>query len=72
LLYARTQTWAEKTTAWEGHVSPAAAENVYIAKLFAYQFVNAYSALFYIAFWVRDKKGLEEVLNINIILYCHS
>ena len=42
-------------------MSAAAAENVYVAKLFAYQFVNAYCALFYIAFWVRDMDNLQEV-----------
>lgn len=42
-------------------MSPAAAENVYVAKLFAYQFVNAYCSLFYIAFWIRDMTQLQEV-----------
>lgn len=53
---------AIRLTKWEGHPQPEDVDAVKNAKLFAYAFVNAYSSLFYIAFFERDVQRLREVL----------
>ncbi|CAM9711227.1 unnamed protein product, partial [Phaeothamnion confervicola] len=59
--------WAEILTAWEGHVTPAAAEDMLVVKLCAFNFVNAYSAPIFLAFWERDLDRLREVLTTLLV-----
>ncbi|XP_041454749.1 anoctamin-4-like isoform X2 [Lytechinus variegatus] len=55
---------AVKLNNWENHRTKSTYENALIVKLFAFQFVNSYSSLFYIAFF-RDQSGSDSFLGIE-------
>ncbi|XP_072040866.1 anoctamin-4-like isoform X2 [Amphiura filiformis] len=55
---------AYKLTDWENHRTQSAYENALIIKLFAFQFVNSYSSLFYIAFF-RSLTTEQGIFNLG-------
>ncbi|XP_030836627.1 anoctamin-4 isoform X1 [Strongylocentrotus purpuratus] len=55
---------ALKLNSWENHRTKSTYENALIVKLFAFQFVNSYSSLYYIAFF-RDQSGSDSFLGID-------
>ncbi|CAH1778359.1 unnamed protein product [Owenia fusiformis] len=55
---------AAKLTEWENHRTQTAHDNALIIKLFAFQFANCYSSLFYIAFF-RGDPGENGVLGLG-------
>ncbi|CAM9356615.1 unnamed protein product, partial [Discosporangium mesarthrocarpum] len=47
---------------YEEHPTEARRKDMLIIKMFAFQFVNSYCALLYIAFWLQDMQRLRSML----------
>ncbi|KNC48456.1 transmembrane protein 16K [Thecamonas trahens ATCC 50062] len=58
---------ARRINAWENYKSETSARNHLLAKLFVFQFVNHFAALFYLAFYLRDWDKLRQRLLVVLV-----
>ncbi|CAN0046190.1 unnamed protein product, partial [Sphacelaria rigidula] len=53
---------------FEEHSTDVRKKNMLVIKMFAFQFINSYCALFYVAFWLKDLNRLRSLLTTMLMV----